>query len=164
MECGGSDLEVAGGQQAGELTQERPMTMRRIAFQASLALVHKRLWSEGELHWCQRPWFCRRERVQPRNQTHAFWHLGVVISNTSLDHLPRVRCQVCKLIRDDDEAAQDHVTEHVRKLGFVRRHHRTRRISSGQSTGTRGRCTVTKPPGPSGGEQANARKNTDCKY
>ena len=42
LECTGSDLEVVSRQQAGELTQERSMTMSRIALQASSALDHKR--------------------------------------------------------------------------------------------------------------------------
>ena len=41
-ECGGADLGVVSRQQTGELAQERSMTMRRIALQASLALNHKR--------------------------------------------------------------------------------------------------------------------------
>ena len=42
LKCGGADLGVASRQQAGELTQERSMTMRRLPLQASLALDHKR--------------------------------------------------------------------------------------------------------------------------
>ena len=42
LECGGADLGVVSRRQAGELTQERSMTMRRVALQASLALDHKR--------------------------------------------------------------------------------------------------------------------------
>ena len=44
LECGGADLGVVSRQQAGELTQERSMTMRHIAFQANLALDHKLRW------------------------------------------------------------------------------------------------------------------------
>ena len=44
VECGGADLGVVSRQQTGELAQERSMTMRRIALQASLALDHKRRW------------------------------------------------------------------------------------------------------------------------
>ena len=42
LECGGADLGEVSWQQTGELAQERSMTMRRIALQASLALDHKR--------------------------------------------------------------------------------------------------------------------------
>ena len=38
LECGGADLSVVSRQQTGELAQERSMTMRRIALQASLVL------------------------------------------------------------------------------------------------------------------------------
>ena len=44
LECGGVDLEVVSRQQTGELAQERSVTMRRIALQASLALDQKRGW------------------------------------------------------------------------------------------------------------------------
>ena len=42
LECGGADLGVVSRQQTGELAQERSMTKRRFALQASLALDHKR--------------------------------------------------------------------------------------------------------------------------
>ena len=42
LECGGADLGVVSRQQTGELAQERSITVRRIALQASLALDHKR--------------------------------------------------------------------------------------------------------------------------
>ena len=67
LECGGADLGVVSRQQTGELAQERLMTMRRIAPQASLALDHKRRWKgalhhaakhyKGELHVGQPLWF-----------------------------------------------------------------------------------------------------------
>ena len=70
LECGGADLGVVSRQQTGELAQERSMTMRRIALQASLASDHKRRWKralhhaakhyKGELHVGQRLWFWRR--------------------------------------------------------------------------------------------------------
>ena len=44
LECGGVDLGVVSRQQTGELAQERSVTMRRIALQASLALDQKRRW------------------------------------------------------------------------------------------------------------------------
>ena len=50
LECGGADLGVVSRQQTGELAQERSMTMRRIAPQASLALDHKRRWKRALHH------------------------------------------------------------------------------------------------------------------
>ena len=60
LESGGADLGVLSRQQTGELAQERSMTMRRIALQASLLLDQKRRWkralhhaakhNKGELH------------------------------------------------------------------------------------------------------------------
>ena len=44
LECGGADLSVVSQQQTGELAQERSMTLRRVALQASPALDHKRRW------------------------------------------------------------------------------------------------------------------------
>ena len=73
LECGGADLGVVSGQQTGEWAQERSITMRRIAQQASLALDHKRRWKralhhavkhyKGELHVGQPLWFWRRGHV-----------------------------------------------------------------------------------------------------
>ena len=70
LERGRADLGVVSRQQTGELAQERSMTMRRIALQASLALDHKRRWKralhhaakhyKGELHVGQPLWFWRR--------------------------------------------------------------------------------------------------------
>ena len=92
LECGGADLGVVSRQQAGELTQERSMTMRRLALQASLALDHKGRWKralhhaakhyQGEQHAGQPLWFWRRGAIAAKKPTHAFWHPGVVISNT----------------------------------------------------------------------------------
>ena len=50
LERGGADLGVVSRQQAGELTQEQSMTMRRLALQASLALDHKRRWKRALHH------------------------------------------------------------------------------------------------------------------
>ena len=85
------------------------------------------------------------ERMQPRNQQ--------VTSNTLARVWIAHRGSVVKCARPqvrpfhkDDEAAQEHITERMRKLGertlhdgrlFVRRHHQTRRTSSTQPTGTR---------------------------
>ena len=44
LEGGRADQGVVSRQQTGELAQERSMTMRRLAQQASLALDHKRRW------------------------------------------------------------------------------------------------------------------------
>ena len=37
LECGGADLGIVSRQQVGELTQERSMTVRRLALQESFA-------------------------------------------------------------------------------------------------------------------------------
>ena len=50
LECGGADPGVVSRQQTGELAQERSMTVRRIALQASLALDHKRRWKRALHH------------------------------------------------------------------------------------------------------------------
>ena len=82
LKCGGADLGVASRQQAGELTQERSMTMRRLALQASLALDHKRRWKRtlhhagkhylGELHVGQPLWFWRSGANAAKKPTNAF--------------------------------------------------------------------------------------------
>ena len=69
LECGGADLGVVSQKQTGELTQERSMTMRSIALRATLALNHKRRWKRALHHVAKRP-------------NSAFWHPGVIISNT----------------------------------------------------------------------------------
>ena len=50
LECGGADPGVVGRQQTGELAQERSMIVRRLAFQASLALDHKSRWKRALHH------------------------------------------------------------------------------------------------------------------
>ena len=59
-----------------------------------------------------------------KKPTNAFWHLGVVISNTLTTVWIAYRGCVVKCARlqvrpfhDDDEAAHEHVTEHMRDLG-----------------------------------------------
>ena len=90
LECGGADLGVVSWQQAGELTQERSMTTRRLA---------------------------------AKKPTNAFWHAGVVISNTLATVWIAYRGSAVKCARShvrpfhEDEAADEHVTEHMRKLG-----------------------------------------------
>ena len=84
FQCGGADLGVVSRQQTGELAQERSMTMRRIALQASSALDHKRRWKralhhaakhhKGELHVGQPLWFWRRGAKAAKKPTNAFWH------------------------------------------------------------------------------------------
>ena len=109
------------------------MTMRRIAPQASLALDHKR-WTralhheakhhKGELHVGQPLWFWRRGANAAKRSTSAFWHPGAVISNTLATVWIAYRGSVVKCARsqvrpftEDDEAAHEHITEHMRDLG-----------------------------------------------
>ena len=130
----GADPGVVSRQRAGELAQERSMTVRRLALQESLALDHKRRWKralhhaakhyKGELHVGQPLWFWRRGANAAKKPTNAFWHPGVVISNTLTIVWIAYRGSVVKCARsqvrpfhDDDEAAHEHVTEHVRDLG-----------------------------------------------
>ena len=110
------------------------MTMRRIALQASLALDHKRRWKralhpaakhyKGELHVGQPLWFWRRGATAAKRPTSAFWHQGVVISNTLATVWVAYRGSVVKCARsqvrpftEDDEAAHEHIMEHMRDLG-----------------------------------------------
>ena len=82
LECGGADPGVESRQQTGELAQERSMTMRRLALQASLALDHKRRWkrapqhaakhNKGELHVGQPLWFWRHGANAAKKPTSAF--------------------------------------------------------------------------------------------
>ena len=136
LECGRADLGVVSRQQAGELTQERPMTIRLTALQASLALDHKRRWKralhhatkhyQGELHVGHSLWFWRRGANAAKKPTNAFWHPGVVISNTMATVWIAYRDSVVKCARsqvrpfhEDDEVAHEHVTvtEHMKELG-----------------------------------------------
>ena len=133
LESGGADLGVVSRQQIRELAQERSMTMRRIALQASLALDHKRRWKralhhaakpyKGELHVGQLLWFWRRGANAAKRPTSASWHPGV-ISNTLATVWIVYRGSVVKCARsqvrplaEDDEAAHEHITEHMRNLG-----------------------------------------------
>ena len=134
LECGGADLGVVSLKQTGELTQERSMTMRRIAPQASLALDHKRRWKralhhaakhyKGELHVGQPLWFWRRGANAAKRPTSAFWHPGVVISNTLSTLWTAYRGSVVKCAPSqvrpstkNDKAAHGHITDHMRDLG-----------------------------------------------
>ena len=108
------------------------MTMRRLALQASLAFDHKRRWKRalhhaakhdrGELHVGQPLWFWRRGANATKKPTSAFWHPGVVISNTLAtvwiaDRGSVVKCARCQVrpFHKDDEAAHELVTEHMKK-------------------------------------------------
>ena len=110
VECGEADLGIVSRQQTGELTQERSMTMRRIALQASLTLDHKRRWKralhhaakhhKGELHvgqplWDLETWSERSKKTNQRflapgrsNQQHV---------GHGLDCIPWFRGQVCAI-------------------------------------------------------------------
>ena len=134
LECGGADLGVVSRQQTGELAQQRSMSVRRIALQASLALDRKRRWEralhhaakhyKGDLHVGQHLWLWRRGANAAKRPTSAFWHPSVVISNTLTTVWIAYRGSVVKCARsqvrpfhDDDEAAHEHVMEHMRDLG-----------------------------------------------
>ena len=64
------------------------------------------------------------ETWSERSKTNAFWHPGVVISNTLATVWIAYRLSVVKCARsqvrpftEDDEAAHEHITEHMRDLG-----------------------------------------------
>ena len=146
LACGGADLVVVSRQQAGELTQERSMTMRRLALQASLALDHRRRWKralhhaakhyQGEPHVSQFLWFWRRG-ASPTNKCFLAsrrchqQHVGHSLFAYRGSVVKCARSQV-RPFHEDDEAAHEHVTEHKEKLGrttttrrrlTARRHH-----------------------------------------
>ena len=94
-----------------------------------------------------------------------FWHPGVVISNTLATVWIAYRGSTVKCARfqvrpfhDDDEAAHEHVTEHMRDLGEGLLHESDFSYEdiTGQdeppvdSPSARGENTVTRPPGPDG--------------
>ena len=134
LECGGADLGVVSRQQTGDVAQERSMTMRRIALKASLALDQTSMETspaprnetlQGRNCMLDNPSDTGDvERMQPRKPTNACWHPGVVISYTLVTvwiaHCGSVvkcaRSQV-RPFHDDDEAAHEHVTEHMGDLG-----------------------------------------------
>ena len=149
--------------------------MRRLALQSSLALDHKPRWKQalqhaakhckGELHVGQTSGLGDEERTQPRNQQNALWHPGVVISNTLATVWIAYRGSVVKCARsqvrpfhDDDEAAHEHVTEHMRDLGERRLHEGDFSYEdiTGQdeppveSPPAQRENTGTRPPGPDG--------------
>ena len=121
LECGGADLGVVSRQQTGELAQERSMTMRRFAQQASLALDHKHRWKralhhaakhcKGELHVGQPLCFWRRGANAAKRPTSAFWapgcgnqqHVGHGLDGSVVKC---ARSQV-RPFTEDDEAAQN---------------------------------------------------------
>ena len=100
LECGGADLGVVSRKQTAELTQERSMTLIRIAQRASLALDHKRRWKRALHQAAQRP-------------TSAFWHPGVIISSA----LATVWTAYRGSVFTKDEAAHGHIMKHMRDLG-----------------------------------------------
>ena len=76
-----SRLRVVSREQAGELTQECSMIVRRLALQASLALDHKRRWKRALHHaaniskvnyMLDNPFASGVERMQPTNQQMLF--------------------------------------------------------------------------------------------
>ena len=78
----------------------------------------------GELHVGQPVWFGRRGANAAKKPTNAFCHPGVVVSNTLTTVWMACRGSVVMCARsqvppfhDDDEAAHEHVTEHMRDLG-----------------------------------------------
>ena len=121
LECGGADLGVVSRQQARELTQEKSMTVRRVALQAKMALDHKRRWKrashhatkhyEGELHEGE-PFLVLATGSECSKETNkcflASWRGHQQHIGHSLDQV--------RPFHDDDEAAQEHVTEHTRKM------------------------------------------------
>ena len=117
----------------GELTQEKSMTMKHIALQTSLTVDHQRRWKralhhatknyEGELHVGQSLGFWRRGASAAKKPKNAFWHPGVISNTLAVvwvafcgSVVECARAQV-RPFHDDDEAAQDNVTEHLKKLG-----------------------------------------------
>ena len=148
--------------------------MRGIAFQASLAKDQKRHWKgashhaakhyKGELHVGQPLWFWPRGANAAKKPTNAFWHLGVVISNTLAivwiayrgSAVKCARSQV-RPFREDDEAPHEHVTEHMKRLGerLLQEGDFSYEDITGQDEPpvdrppVPGKSTVTKPPGPS---------------
>ena len=101
-----------------------------IALQASLVLDHKSRWKralhhaakhyEGELHVGPPLWFWGRGANAAKKPTNAFRH---PVSNTLTTVWTTYRgsvVQVCKIqvrpFHDDDEAAHEYVTEHMRDL------------------------------------------------
>ena len=121
--------------------------MSRLALEASLALDHKRRWKRAVHHAAKHyqgetPWFWRRGANAAKKPTIVFWHPGVVINNTLAtvwvaNRGCAVKCarSQARSFHEDDEAAHEHVTEQMRKLGErllhdgrvpVRIHHRTR--------------------------------------
>ena len=137
LECGGADLGLLSRQQTRELAQERSMTMRRIALQASLALdyqtsmetssvprVFGRNHSTGPACWTTPLVLARWSECSLRNQQTLFGTRALVMSNTLTTVWIAYRGSVLKCARsqvrpfhDDDEAAHEHVTEHMRDLG-----------------------------------------------
>ena len=139
-------LGVVSRQQAGQLTQERSMTLLApcppsklvLGSQTPLerALHHAAKHYQSELHVGQPLWFWRRGANAAKEPTSAFWHPGVVINITLATVWIAYRGSVVKCARsqvrpfhEDDEAAMNtsrRRTTTTRWRLFVRRHHWTR--------------------------------------
>ena len=155
LECGGADLGVVSRQQTGELAQERSMTMRRLALQTV------KFRPQTRLHLGQALWFWRRGANAAKKPTNAFWHSGVVISNTLARVWIAYRGSVVKSARsqvrpfhDDDEAAHEHVTEHgerpLHEGDFSYEDITGQDEPPVDSPPEQGENTATGPPGPDG--------------
>ena len=120
LECGGADLD--GREQATSMAQERSMTMRRLALQESSALDHKRRWKRALHHAAKHhkgrtacwttPLFWRRGANAATKPTKAFWHTGVVISNTLATVRIASRGSVVKCARSQVRSFLDKRTRH----------------------------------------------------
>ena len=107
--------------------------------------------------------FWRRGANAGKKPTNAFWHPSVVISNTLATVWIAYRGSVVKCPRsqvrpfhEDDEAAHEHVTEHMKKRNWRERPQQEGDFSYEDITGqdeppvdspsVPGESTVTKPP------------------
>ena len=114
LECGGADLEVVRGQQAGELTQEVSMTMRRVALQASLALDHKPRWKRASHHATKHDEVSHMEAnpwvLATRSECSQQTKRCLLVSWCGHQrHVKCARSQVRRL-HDDNKAPHKHVT------------------------------------------------------
>ena len=160
LECGGADLGIVSRPQPRELAQERSMTVRRLALQASLALDHKRRTPQGRTAcWTTPSGFDHVERMQPRNQQTLFgtraWSSATRWPQFGSPTAVPLSSQV-RPFHDDDEAAHEHLTEHMTDLGERLLHEGD--FSYEDITGqdeppvdsplAQGENTATRPPGP----------------
>ena len=159
-----SAVGVVSRQQAGELAQERSTTMRPSKFS---------LGPQTSLETSPPP-RCETQQLRTARWTTPvvleLWHPGVVISNTLATVWIACRGSVVECARsqvrpfhDDDEAAHEHVTEHVRDLGERQLHEGDFSYEdiTGQdeppvdSPPAQGENTATGPPGPDGEGQTD---------